>query len=91
MKKTIIALSALLIAAPVLAATTTHASDETVAQARKGADTAKEKLHAEQNRGEELKLKSEHAAEGKSNDFSSKVSEGSKETWNKTKEGSEKA
>lgn len=91
MKKTIIALSALLIAAPVFAATTTHASDETVAQARQGADNAKEKLHQAQNRGEELKLKSEHAAEGKSNDLSSKISEGSQETWNKTKEGSEKA
>lgn len=42
MKKAIIALSAVLLASPVFAATTT---DETVAEAHKGADTAKEKLH----------------------------------------------
>ncbi|EPC5666303.1 hypothetical protein ACRZ34_004753, partial [Citrobacter koseri] len=39
---------------------------------------------------EELKLKSEHAAEGKSDNLSSKVSEGSQKAWNKTKEGTEK-
>lgn len=39
MKKSIIALSAILLASPVFAATTT---DNTVAEAHKGADTAKE-------------------------------------------------
>ncbi len=48
MKKTIIALSALMLAAPVFAATT-HATDKTVAEAHKGADTAKEKLHKAQD------------------------------------------
>ena len=87
MKKTIIALSALLLASPVFAATTT---DNTVAEAHKGADTAKEKLHKSQNEGAELKLKAKHAAEGESNSTSSKVSEGSQKAWNKTKEGTEK-
>ena len=42
MKKTIIALSAFMLAAPVFAANTmTHATDETVQQAHEGADTAK--------------------------------------------------
>lgn len=65
MKKTMIALSALLLASPVFAATT-HATDNDVAAAHESANTAKEKLHQAQNQGEELKLKSEHAAEGKS-------------------------
>ncbi|MGO1310359.1 MAG: hypothetical protein ACTMIX_12290, partial [Kluyvera intermedia] len=42
MKTTIIALSALLLASPVFAATT-HATDETVAAAQANANTAKEK------------------------------------------------
>ena len=89
MKKTMIALSALLLASPVFAATT-HATDNDVAAAHESANTAKEKLHHAQNQGEELKLKSEHAAEGKSDNLSSKVSEGSQKAWNKTKEGTEK-
>lgn len=89
MKKTMMALSALLLASPVFAATT-HATDETVAAAQAGADTAKEKLHQTQNQGEELKLKSRHAATGKSNNLSSKASEGTQKTWHKTKEGTEK-
>ncbi|WP_394546223.1 hypothetical protein [Pantoea ananatis] len=87
MKKAIIALSAVLLASPVFAATTT---DETVAEAHKGADTAKEKLHHTEHKGEELKLKSEHAAEGKSNSTSSKISESTQKGWHKTKEGAEK-
>ncbi|WAT01182.1 hypothetical protein [Rouxiella chamberiensis] len=91
MKKTILALSAILLAAPVFAATTTgSATDETVAQANKGADTAKEKLHQTQDKGAELKLKSEHAAEGKTNSTTSKVSEGSQKAWHSTKQGTEK-
>lgn len=89
MKKTMMALSALLLASPVFAATT-HVTDDAVADAHKGANTAKEKLHQTQNKGEELKLKSQHAAEGKSNNLSSKVSEGTQKTWHKTKEGTEK-
>lgn len=65
MKKTIIALSAVLLASPVFAATTTHATDDTVAAANANANEAKQKLHEEQNKGEELKLKQKHAAEGK--------------------------
>lgn len=89
MKKAMIALSAILVAAPVFAATT-HATDDTVAAAHEGANTAKEKLHQAQNEGEEQKLKSEHAAQGKSDSVGSQVSEGAQKTWNKTKEGTEK-
>jgi len=89
MKKTIIALSALLLAAPVFAATT-HATDDDVAKAHENANTAKEKLHQAQNEGEELKLKSKHAAEGTSDTTSSKISEGSQKAWHSTKEGTEK-
>lgn len=89
MKKTMMALSALLLASPVFAATT-HATDDTVATAHEGANTAKEKLHQTQHQGQELKLKSEHAAEGKSDNLSSKTSEGTQKAWNKTKEGTEK-
>ena len=89
MKKTTIALSVLLLASPVFAATT-HATDETVAAAQENANTAKEKLHQAQHQGEELKLKSKHAAEGKSDSVGSQVSEGAQKTWNKTKEGTEK-
>lgn len=96
MKKSIIALSALLLASPVFAAetatdTATHASNEVVAEAHKGADTAKEKLHQSQDKGEELKLKAKHAAEGKSDSVGSKVSEGSQKAWHSTKQGTEKA
>ena len=56
MKKTIIALSAILLASPVIAATT-HATDNDVAAAHENANTAKEKLHQAQNQGEEQKLK----------------------------------
>lgn len=90
MKKTIIALSAILLAAPVFAATTTHATDDTVAAAHEGANTAKEKLHQAENKGEELKLKSKHAVEGKSDSTGSKITEGSQKAWHKTKEGTEK-
>ncbi len=92
MKKTILALSALLLASPVFAATTTmgSATDETVAQANKGADTAKEKLHHAQDKGSELKLKSKHAAEGKANTTGSKMSEGTQKAWHSTKQGTEK-
>ena len=90
MKKAMIALSAILVASPVFAATTTHATDDTVAAAHENANTAKEKLHQTQNQGEEMKLKSKHAAEGKSDSVGSQVSEGTQKTWNKTKEGAEK-
>ncbi|HDT6508645.1 TPA: hypothetical protein QFV83_001978 [Klebsiella aerogenes] len=90
MKKAMIALSAILVASPVFAATTTHATDDTVAAAHENANTAKEKLHQAQNQGEEMKLKSEHAAEGKSDSVGSQISEGAQKTWNKTKEGAEK-
>ncbi|ENZ8714893.1 hypothetical protein ACHBI6_001255 [Klebsiella aerogenes] len=90
MKKAMIALSAILVASPVFAATTTHATDDTVAAAHENANTAKEKLHQAQNQGEEMKLKSKHAAEGKSDSVGSQISEGTQNTWNKTKEGAEK-
>ncbi len=64
MKKAMIALSAILVAAPVFAATT-HATDDTVAAANANANTAKEKLHQAQHEGEEQQLKAKHAAEGK--------------------------
>lgn len=89
MKKTIIALSAVLLASPVFAATT-HATDDTVAAAKANANDAKQKLHEEQNKGEELKLKQKHAAEGKTENLGSKVSEDSQKAWHKTKEGTEK-
>lgn len=89
MKKTMIALSALLLASPVFAATT-HATDNDVAAAHENANTAKEKLHQAQNQGEEQKLKAKHQAEGTRGDLSSDVSEGSQKTWHKTKEGTEK-
>ena len=79
MKKTIIALSAILLASPVIAATT-----------HENANTAKEKLHQAQNQGEEQKLKAKHAAAGKQDDLSSKVSESSQKAWNTTKESTEK-
>jgi hypothetical protein len=75
----------------VFAATTTQASDEVVAQAHKGADTAKEKLHQTQDKGDELKLKAKHAAEGKSDTTGSKVTEGTQKAWHSTKQGTEKA
>ena len=90
MKKAMIALSAILVASPVFAATTTHATDDTVAAAHENANTAKEKLHQAQNQGEEMKLKSKHAAEGKSDSVGSQISEGTQKTLNKTKEGAEK-
>ncbi|HDU4719632.1 TPA: hypothetical protein RFT82_004070 [Klebsiella aerogenes] len=90
MKKAMIALSAILVASPVFAATTTHATDDTVAAAHENANTAKEKLHQAQNQGEEMKLKSKHVAEGKSDSVGSQISEGTQKTWNKTKEGAEK-
>ncbi|WP_108429080.1 hypothetical protein [Klebsiella aerogenes] len=90
MKKAMIALSTILVASPVFAATTTHATDDTVAAAHENANTAKEKLHQAQNQGEEMKLKSKHAAEGKSDSVGSQISEGTQKTWNKTKEGAEK-
>jgi len=89
MKKTIIAVSALLMASSAFAATT-HATDETVANAQAGANTAKEKLHQAQNDGKEQQLKAKHAAEGKSDNLSSKASEGTQKAWNNTKEGTEK-
>ncbi|CAI0818582.1 hypothetical protein V2T44_14050 [Serratia ficaria] len=92
MKKAIFALSALLLAAPAFAATTAaQAGNEVVAEAHKGADTAKEKLHQTQDQGEELKLKAKHAAEGKSDTAGSKVTEGSQKAWHSTKQGTEKA
>mgnify|MGYP004716695181 CR=1 FL=1 len=60
MKKTIIALSAILLATSAFAAT--HATDETVANAQAGANTAKEKLHEAQHHGQEQQLKAKHAA-----------------------------
>ncbi len=61
-----IALSAILVASPVFAATTTHATDDTVAAAHEKCQHGKrKKLHRAQNQGEEMKLKSKHAAEGK--------------------------
>ena len=90
MKKAMIALSAILVAAPVFAATTTHATDDTVAAAHEGANTAKEKLPEAQHQGEEQQLTAKPAAEGKSDSVGSEVSEGAQKTWNKTKEGTEK-
>lgn len=90
MKKAMIALSAILVAAPVFAATTTHATDDTVAAAHEGANTAKEKTARGPAPGEEQQLKAKHAAEGKSDSVGSEVSEGAQKTWNKTKEGTEK-
>ncbi len=93
MKKTMMALSVLLLASPVFAATThstTHATDETVAEAHKNANTAEEKLHEAQNQGAEQQLKAKHAAEGKANSTGSKISEGTQKGWNSTKEGTEK-
>lgn len=90
MKKTIIALSAIMMATPVFAVTAQHASDADVATAHEQANTAAEKLHQTQHQGEALKLKSEHAAEGKSDTLSSKISEDTQEAWHKTKEGAEK-
>ncbi len=58
MKKAMIALSAILVAAPVFAATT-HATDDTVAAANANANTAKEKLHQAQHEGEEQQLEGE--------------------------------
>ncbi len=89
MKKAMIALSAILVAAPVFAATT-HATDDTVAAANANANTAKEKLHQAQHEGEEQQLKAKYAAEGKQDSVGSQVSEGAQKTWNKTKEVSEK-
>ncbi|KQN61762.1 hypothetical protein [Erwinia sp. Leaf53] len=91
MKTKLIILSALLATSSAFAATTTHSSDAAVAEAHKGADTAKEKLHQSQNEGKELKLKAEHAKEGKTGTTGSKISEGSQKAWNNTKEGTEKA
>src|SRR5215467_8662013 len=88
MKKTIIALSAILLTSTAFAAT--HATDETVADAKAGANTAKEKLHQAQHQGEEQQLKAKHAAEGKSDSLTSKASENSQKAWNSTKEGTEK-
>lgn len=90
MKKSIIALSALLLASPVFAADT-YTTDATVAGVHKSADTAKEKLHQAQDQGSEMKLKANHAAQGKSNTTSSKVSEATQKGWHKTRQGSEKA
>ncbi len=73
MKKTIIALSAILLASPVFAATT-HATDDTVAAANANANEAKQKLHEEQNKGEELKLKWNKTKEGAS-ELEKKVTE----------------
>lgn len=92
MKKSIFALSVLLLASPVFSATTAkQINDEAVAQAHKGADTSKEMLHQTQDKGEELKLKAKHAAEGKSDSTGSKVSEGTQKAWHSTKQGTEKA
>jgi len=91
MKNVMIALSALLLASPVFADTTSHATDATIQKAHEGADTAKEKLHQTEDKGAELKLKAKHTVEGKSDSTSSKVSEGTQKTWHKTKEGAEKA
>ncbi len=89
MKKTIIAVSAFLLASSAFAATT-HATDETVANAQAGANTAKEKLHQAQHQGEEQRLKAKHTMQGKSDSMTSKASEGTQKAWNNTKEGAEK-
>ena len=60
MKKAMIALSAILVAAPVFAATT-HATDDTVAAANANANTAKEKLHQAQHEGDCLLYTSDAA------------------------------
>lgn len=91
MKKAMIALSAILVASPVFAATTTHATDDTVAAAHENANTAKEKLHQAQNQGEEMKLKSKHAAEGKSDSVGSQISEGTQKTRIKPKKAPRRA
>lgn len=84
MKKAMIALSAILVAAPVFAATT-HATDDTVAAANANANTAKEKLHQAQHEGEEQQLKAKHAAEGKQDSVGSRVSEGAQKTRTRPK------
>jgi len=87
--KKIIAFVSLLLFFSLFAATN-HATDHTDDAAKANANDAKQKLHEEQNKGEELKLKSKHATEGKSESFGSKVSEDSQKAWHKTKEGTEK-
>jgi len=88
MKKLVILASALTLSFGAFAAT--QASEETLATAHKGADTAKEKLHEAQNTGAQQKLKAKHAAEGKANSTDSKISEGSQKAWHSTKQGAEK-
>ncbi|WP_241609568.1 hypothetical protein [Rosenbergiella australiborealis] len=88
MKKIALLVSALTLSFGALAAT--QASEEALATAHKKADTAKEKLHAEQNIGAQQKLKAKHAAEGQANSTSSKISEGSQKAWHSTKQGVEK-
>lgn len=83
-EKAMIALSAILVAAPVFAATT-HATDDTVAAANANANTAKEKLHQAQHEGEEQQLKAKHAAEGKQDSVGSQVSEGVQKTGTRPK------
>lgn len=89
MKRLAILASALTLSFGAFAAT--QASEETLATAHKGADTAKEKLHEAQNTGAQQKLKAKHAAEGKANSTGSKISEGSQKAWHSTKQGAEKA
>lgn len=88
MKKAMIALSAILVAAPVFAATTTHIGRDTVAAAHEGANTAKEKLH-----GPTPRVKSssslKHAAEGKSDSVGSEVSEERRKPGIRPKKGRE--
>lgn len=67
----------------------THATDDTVAAANANANTAKEKLHQAQHEGEEQQLKANTPP--KASRTASAASERRRaETWNKTKEGTEK-
>ncbi|MBB1199798.1 hypothetical protein EGM70_05720 [Enterobacteriaceae bacterium 89] len=87
MKKTAIALSLLFITTGAMAqGEIQHATDDTVAAAHAGADTAKEKLHQTEHRTQEQIHKAH--SDGSTTD---KMKQDGEKAWNHTKEGSEKA
>ena len=75
MKKAMIALSAILVAAPVFAATT-HATDDTVAAAHDAAEGKSDSVGSEVSEGAQKTW--------------NKTKEGTEKGWNATKEGTEK-
>lgn len=98
MKKTVIAMSLLMVSAGALAqGEIQHATDETVQAAHAGADTAKEKLHQTEHRTQEQINKAN--GDGSVTDNMKQdgqkawnhTKEGSEKAWDKTKQGSEKA